>query len=151
VNSDPVVLNAEVTEMRNQMVAALKARHAAGVVPDDLMGMVRGFQESRIVLPPAEENIAAAGLSGRVRLRVGDLRHDEFGEGYDLILLSAVCHMLDHAENQDLLARVGRALAPGGRAVIQDHIMQAEKTAPRAGALFAINMLVGTPGGSTYS
>jgi hypothetical protein len=29
--------------------------------------------------------------------------------------------------------------------------MQSDKTAPRAGALFAINMLVGTPGGSTYS
>jgi 3-hydroxy-5-methyl-1-naphthoate 3-O-methyltransferase len=26
-----------------------------------------------------------------------------------------------------------------------------EGTAPRAGAIFAINMLVGTPGGSTYS
>jgi cyclopropane fatty-acyl-phospholipid synthase-like methyltransferase len=103
------------------------------------------------VLPLAEENIAAAGLAGRVRVRAGDLRHDEFGEGYDLVLLSAMCHMLAPAEIQDLLARVARALGPGGRVVIQDHIMEPEKTAPRAGALFAINMLVGTPGGSTYS
>jgi (2Fe-2S) ferredoxin len=103
------------------------------------------------VLPLAEQNIAAAGLSGRVRVRVGDLRRDEFGQGYDLILLSAICHMLDPAENQDLLARVQRALGTGGRVVIQDHVMQSDKTAPRAGALFAINMLVGTPGGSTYS
>jgi hypothetical protein len=29
--------------------------------------------------------------------------------------------------------------------------MDADKTGPRAGALFAINMLVGTAGGGTYS
>ena len=103
------------------------------------------------VLPLAEQNIATAGLSGRVRLRAGDLRRDEFGQGYDLVLLSAICHMLDPAENKDLLARVQRSLVSGGRVVIQDHVMKPDKTAPRAGALFAINMLVGTPGGSTYS
>jgi (2Fe-2S) ferredoxin/SAM-dependent methyltransferase len=103
------------------------------------------------VTPIARGHVAAAGLSGRVRTRVGDLRTDALGEGYDLALLSAICHMLGPDENRDLLRRVSAALAPGGRVVIQDHVMAPEKTAPRAGALFAINMLVGTPHGGTYS
>jgi SAM-dependent methyltransferase len=103
------------------------------------------------VVPLAEQNIAAAGLGERVKTRVGDLSRDEFGTGYDLVLLSAICHMLSPAQNQDLLVRAHRALGAGGRLVIQDHIMAADKTAPRAGAVFAINMLVGTPGGSSYS
>jgi hypothetical protein len=35
--------------------------------------------------------------------------------------------------------------------VIQDFILNAEKTAPRQAALFAINMLVATKEGSSYS
>jgi len=99
----------------------------------------------------ADRHITEAGLSGRVRTRVGDLRRDSFGSGYDLGLLSAICHMLGPDENRDLLRRVFAALAPGGRVVIQDHLMSDDKTTPRAGALFAVNMLVGTPSGSTYS
>ena len=43
------------------------------------------------------------------------------------------------------------ALAPGGRIAIQDFILEPDKTAPKWGALFALNMLVGTPSGSSYS
>jgi len=46
---------------------------------------------------------------------------------------------------------VSRALRPGGRLVIRDHIMEDDRTRPPAGALFAVNMLVGTEGGGTYT
>jgi hypothetical protein len=59
--------------------------------------------------------------------------------------------MLSPEENLDLLRRCREALAPGGRVVIQDFILEADKTAPRFAALFALNMLVGTRGGSSYS
>src|ERR1039458_5620780 len=59
--------------------------------------------------------------------------------------------MLSSGENLDLLRRCREALAPGGRIVIQDFILEEDKTAPRFAALFAINMLVGTSGGSSYS
>lgn len=99
----------------------------------------------------AEGHIARAGLAERVKTRSGDLRTDRLGAGYDLILLSAICHMLGPEENLDLFERCRQALAPGGRLVIRDFIMEAGKTAPSEGALFALNMLVGTPHGSTYS
>jgi len=103
------------------------------------------------VLPITQGHIESAGLAGRIRTRPGDLRADQFGVGYDLILVSAICHMLGVDENRDLLQRCFRALAPKGRLVIQDFILEADKTAPKWAALFALNMLVGTQAGSTYS
>jgi ubiquinone/menaquinone biosynthesis C-methylase UbiE len=103
------------------------------------------------VLGIAERHIREAGLEDRISTRVGDLRTDEFGDGYDLVLISAICHMLSEEENRDLLARVHRALAPGGRVAIQDFLLRADTTGPRSGALFSLNMLVNTEGGASYS
>lgn len=103
------------------------------------------------VLPIAEEHIREAGIGSRVTTRSGDLRTDAFGSGYDLVFASAICHMLSAEENRELFRRALAALAPGGRLVIQDFILDADRTAPRQAALFSINMLVGTEGGSSYS
>jgi predicted O-methyltransferase YrrM len=103
------------------------------------------------VAPIAERHIAEAGVADRVRVRAGDLRCDDLGRGYDLVFISAICHMLSPEENLDLLRRCCAALLPGGRIAIQDFILEPDKTAPRWAALFAINMLVGTPAGSSYS
>ena len=70
------------------------------------------------VVPLAKRHIEQAGLAGRVHTRIGDLRTDHLGEGYDLVLASAVCHMLDEKENAHLIGRCFDALAPGGRLVI---------------------------------
>jgi (2Fe-2S) ferredoxin/2-polyprenyl-3-methyl-5-hydroxy-6-metoxy-1,4-benzoquinol methylase len=103
------------------------------------------------VLPIAQRHIAEAGLSDRITTRAGDLRSDDLGSGYDLILLSAICHMLGPEPNLNLLRRCFAALSPGGRVVIQDFILAPDRTSPRSGALFALNMLVGTPEGSCYT
>jgi (2Fe-2S) ferredoxin/predicted O-methyltransferase YrrM len=103
------------------------------------------------VEPIAQRHIREAGVADRVRVRAGDLRCDALGEGYDMVFLSAICHMLDPAQNRDLLRRCMEALRPGGRIVIQDFILEPDKTSPRFAALFALNMLVGTRGGSSYS
>jgi hypothetical protein len=42
-------------------------------------------------------------------------------------------------------------LEPGGTLLIRDHIMDEQRTYPPEGALFAINMLVNTQGGGTYT
>jgi predicted O-methyltransferase YrrM len=103
------------------------------------------------VLPIAQGHIARAGLSDRVGTRAGDLRKDAFGAGYDLVFISAICHMLGPEENGDLFRRSFQALAPGGRIVVQDFILEPDKTAPQAAALFSLNMLVGTQKGASYS
>jgi (2Fe-2S) ferredoxin/SAM-dependent methyltransferase len=103
------------------------------------------------VVPITQRHIDDAGLTGRVTTRVGDLRDEDYGTGYDLVFLSAICHMNSPAENRAMLAKVFNALEPSGRVVIQDFILAPDKTRPKTGALFALNMLVGTRGGSSYS
>jgi predicted O-methyltransferase YrrM len=103
------------------------------------------------VLPITRRHIQEAGLQDRITLRAGDLVKDELGSGFDLVLLSAICHMLDEAENQDLFRRVGQALVPGGRVIVRDFLLEPDRAGPREAALFALNMLVGTRSGNVYT
>ncbi len=103
------------------------------------------------VVPLTREYIRKAGLADRITVRVGDMLTDPFGENHDLILVSAICHMFSAEENCKLFRRIYRALAPRGRVVVQDFILDPSKTAPRFAALFSLNMLVGTRAGSSHS
>ena len=106
-------------------------------------------------LPPVieltKQYIADAGLDAKIKTAPGDMMEADPGSGYDLVLLSAIAHMWGPEENRKLFARIAEALAPGGRLVIQDFILDDDKTGPRAGAVFALNMLVNTKAGGSYS
>ncbi|MGA2327665.1 MAG: uroporphyrinogen-III synthase [Bryobacteraceae bacterium] len=103
------------------------------------------------VVPIARGHIERADLAGRVTPHAGDLGAASYGQGFDLVFISAICHMLGPEDNRAMLRKSLEALAPGGRIVIQDFILERGKTAPRHAALFALNMLVGTEEGSSYS
>lgn len=104
------------------------------------------------VLPLANDYVRKAGLADRIATREGDMLTVPLEAGkYDLVLLSAVCHMFSPEENQQLFDRAYAALAPNGRLVVSDFILDGDKTAPRFGAIFALNMLVATRAGSSYS
>jgi SAM-dependent methyltransferase len=103
------------------------------------------------VLPIAQAHVKASGLAGRIETREGDLRHDDLGSGFDLVLLSSICHMLGRDENRDLLRRAFAALAPGGRVAVSDFLLAEDRAAPRQAAFFSINMLVGTAFGDCYT
>jgi len=103
------------------------------------------------VVPLTQEHIRKAGLADRITTRLGDMLRDPLGKNYGLILISAICHMFSPEENRELLQRAYNALAPQGKVVVQDFILEPGKTAPRFAALFSLNMLVGTRAGSSYS
>jgi (2Fe-2S) ferredoxin/SAM-dependent methyltransferase len=103
------------------------------------------------VVPIAQKHIETADLSDRISTRAGDFRKDAIGSGYDLILVSAICHMNSPEENLDLVQKIFKALNQGGRIVIQDFILDPDKTKPLSGALFSLNMLVSTRSGASYS
>ena len=103
------------------------------------------------VISMAGERLQAAGLSGRATLAAGDFYVDELPSGCDLALLSAIIHQNSPAQNLELYRKVFRALDAGGSILIRDHIMDESRTSPLAGALFAVNMLIGTTGGGTYT
>lgn len=103
------------------------------------------------VIPIARGRLAEEGMLGRVRLAAGDFYQDELPGGHDLAMLSAIIHQNSPAQNVELFQKVHRALVSGGRMIIRDHIMEPCRTRPKAGAIFAVNMLVNTKGGSTYT
>lgn len=103
------------------------------------------------VIPLAKERLEEEGLFDRVEFVGGDFYKDEFPTGCDLALLSAIIHQNSIEENVDLFLKIHRALEPGGAILIRDHIMDESRTKPPAGAIFALNMLVNTRGGDTYT
>jgi ubiquinone/menaquinone biosynthesis C-methylase UbiE len=104
------------------------------------------------VLAITSKHIREAGLGQRIHTRPGDMLTAPLESNtYDLVLLSAICHMFSPEENRALLRRAHAALVPQGRLVISDFILEPDKTAPRFAALFSLNMLVNTAGGASYS
>jgi SAM-dependent methyltransferase len=103
------------------------------------------------VVPLTQGYIEREGLSGRIHTVPGNYHTDELGAGFDLAFLSAIIHSNSFEQNQELVHKVSRALNPGGRIVISDFIMEDTRVEPMFGAFFALNMLVGTPAGDTYT
>ncbi len=104
------------------------------------------------VIPIARKHVAAAALEDRVTFAAGDFAADQsLPGGADLAWVSAIVHQNSRQENRDLFAKIYAALTDGGRILIRDVVMDASRTQPADGALFAINMLVHTPGGGTYT
>ena len=115
---------------------------------DDLHAVVFDLPK---VTELARRYITESGLASRVGTKNGDYNTDDFGTGFDLVFMSAIVHINSLAGNRALVGRAFRALNPGGRIVIQDHIMDEDRTAPVRGTIFSLNMLVNTDGGDTYT
>ncbi len=103
------------------------------------------------VIPIAKENIREEHFQDRVDLVAGNFYKDELPGGCNIALLSAIIHQNSLEQNFELYQKIYRVLDPGGVLLIRDHIMDASRTKPPAGALFALNMLVNTPAGDTYT
>jgi hypothetical protein len=103
------------------------------------------------VMPLARQRLAQAGLADRVTPVPGDFYTDPLPGGADFAWLSAIAHQNSRAQNRVLYGKISSALVPGGTLAIRDIVMEASKTRPVAGALFAVNMLVGTEGGGTFT
>ena len=122
------------------------------------IALLRAFPEATAVLfdlpeviPLARDRLTAAGLLDRVTLVAGDYNVDPLPAGADFAWLSAVAHQNSRTENQALYRRIHEALTPGGILVIRDLVMDVSRTRPASGALFAVNMLVATEGGNSYT
>ena len=103
------------------------------------------------VIKIAQTFLADTDLVDRITFVAGDFNKEEFPTGHDLALLSAIIHQNSPEQNIELYRKIYRALQPGGRLVIRDHVMSMDHTRPISGALFAVNMLVVTHEGRTYS
>lgn len=103
------------------------------------------------VIPITKKIIEKEGFSGKIKTQTGDYTKDDLPKGFDLVFLSAIIHSNSLEVNQDLIKKCHTSLNHNGRIVIQDWIMNNDRTQPTAGAIFAINMLVGTEAGDCFT
>ena len=103
------------------------------------------------VLAVAAENARAAGVADRFRTLPGSALEVDWGEDYDTILLTNFLHHFDVAGCEQILRRVHRALAPGGRAVTVEFVPDESRVTPPDAASFALVMLAMTPAGDAYT
>jgi len=80
-----------------------------------------------------------------------DFYTDQLPHGVDLAWVSAIVHQNSREQNRQLFARTFASLTSGGLILIRDILMGDSRTSPVAGALFAVNMLVATDQGGTFT
>ncbi len=103
------------------------------------------------VIPVTKQTVARFGLDARFSFVEGDLHDADFGSGYALATLGHILHSEGEALSRKLLGKTFAALASGGTIAIQEFLVNNERTGPPNGIFFAVNMLVNTQNGNTWS
>jgi hypothetical protein len=103
------------------------------------------------VIPVTRSTVARFGLAERFVFREGDLLEADFGSGHNVATLGHILHSEGAERSKALLEKTFYALAPGGIIAIAEFLVNAERTGPLNGLIFAINMLVNTDSGDTFS
>ncbi len=85
-------------------------------------------------------------LRARIELCAVDYRAGDLPHPVDAVFLSNIIHSEDEPTNAHLMRSCWRALNPGGIIAIKDHVMDDSMTAPAAGAVFSLYLLLTTRG-----
>ena len=109
-------------------------------------------QDFPAVLKVTRGYLKRHGVTRQYDFLPGDLKSVEFPVGeYDLALLGNIVHSEGERSSRDLFRKLHRALAPGGRIVIIDMVPSDDRTTPPFPVFFALNMLINTEHGDTYT
>jgi SAM-dependent methyltransferase len=103
------------------------------------------------VLEVAKENARKAGVLDRYSTIAGSAFDVDFGQGYDLVLLTNFLHHFDPPTCEALMRKVHAALADGGRAVTLEFVPNDDRITPPEAASFSVMMLGSTPSGDAYT
>lgn len=103
------------------------------------------------VIGVTEKNAARLGLVERFSFIPGDLLEADFGAGHNVVTIGHILHSMGVQSSRTLLKKAHAALASGGTISIQEFLVNADRTGPMNGLIFAVNMLVNTEKGDTFS
>ncbi|MBV9851433.1 MAG: methyltransferase domain-containing protein [Armatimonadetes bacterium] len=103
------------------------------------------------VVPVTRRVASRFGVADRFRYIEGDLHDADFGTGHQIATLGHILHSEGEERSRALLGKVFDALAPGGVIAIAEMLTNEERTGPPHALIFAVNMLVNTDQGDTYS
>lgn len=103
------------------------------------------------VLAIARRLAAEHGVAERFRWVEGSFFEAPLGADHDMVVLGHVLHGEGIAAVRALLERCFEALRPGGLIAIQEFLPDDDRSGPLFPLLFAVNMLVNTEAGDTYT
>jgi precorrin-6B methylase 2 len=103
------------------------------------------------VIPVTQATVGRFGLTERFSFVAGDLLQAEFGSGHHLATLGHILHSEGVERSKALLKKTFAALASQGTIAIAEFLVSSDRTGPLNGLIFAVNMLVNTDNGGTYS
>ncbi len=88
----------------------------------------------------ARERVAGSELEQRIRFVPGDYLKDDFGEGFDVVLLANILHQELPDAAARIVSKAASALRPGGTVAVLDFSIDEQRREQIIGTLFAINM-----------
>jgi ubiquinone/menaquinone biosynthesis C-methylase UbiE len=103
------------------------------------------------VLPVTRRIAERHKLAGQLRTIEGDIHDVDFGKGFHVATLGHILHSEGEKRSRHLLKKVFDSLVPGGVIAIAEFVPNEERTAPPYPLLFAVNMLVHTDDGDTFT
>ena len=103
------------------------------------------------VLEVAQKNADAMGVGDRFHLIPGSAFETDFGNGYDLALITNLLHGFDTPTCTKLMRKVHVALNPGCRAAIAEYVPNPDRVSPPTAAAFSLTMLAATASGDAYT
>jgi len=123
---------------------------ASGIYSSAIVSQQPHLTASVLEKPPvdriAERLINKRKMSDKIGVIAGDMFKDEFPGGFDLHLFSNVLHDWDISEVKTLLENSYRNLNPGGRIIIHDAHLNAEKNGPLPVAEYSVLLMFSTEG-----
>jgi ubiquinone/menaquinone biosynthesis C-methylase UbiE len=103
------------------------------------------------ILEVTKETAQKYGVADRFHFSAGDLLSADFGSPHDVAVLGHILHTEGEKRSRQLLPKVFTALAPGGTIAIAEWLVNETHTAPPHSLMFAVNMLVHSSEGDTFS
>lgn len=103
------------------------------------------------VLEVATENAEKFGVADRHHTIAGSAFDVEFGDGYDLILLTNFLHHFDSETNIELLRKIQKSLSEDGKVITLEFVPNDDRVTPPVEAMFSLVMLAATPAGDAYT
>jgi len=103
------------------------------------------------VIPVTRKTVARFGLSDRFAFVEGDLMDADFGTGHNIATLGHILHSEGIERSKALLKKTFNALGSGGTISVAEFLVNADRTGPLGSLIFAVNMLVNTDRGDTFT
>jgi 3-hydroxy-5-methyl-1-naphthoate 3-O-methyltransferase len=103
------------------------------------------------MIPTTKRITQKFGVADRFSYIEGDVLKADFGNDYDIAILGHILHTEGEDRSRKLLKKVFDALKPGGTIAIGEWLVKDDRTGPLNGLIFAVNMLVHSERGDTFS